>query len=183
MYYKLKPLRDYSEHDVIPFFSLVEPNAPLGLLVTITGSGFVNGQAHGISHNLNANQPNVFTPRWEVKAKVTACPAGQMPLGFTLYEVKENGGFYNKPLMYDSAARWDGQYVISGEGVPICRKGLFLVNIPGTGAAAPKPGMVTVAGPTGEWAAAADGTANAFGKILGAPDADGYTLVAVDFNK
>lgn len=176
---KLKPFRDYSEHDVINLFSLDTANGEAGLLVKVAGSGFINNRVHGIAHNMNPHTPNVFTPRWEVKPKVTRTTTGEAPLGFTLYPVRED--LFGFPNAYHRQLQNEAQAVVSGDAVPVIRKGLFLVGELPSGQV-PAVGKVAVPGPTGSWAVANAGTAKAFGVFLGSPDADGYTLVAIDFN-
>lgn len=180
---KLKPLRDYSEHDVIPFFALDTATGAKGTLVKVAGSGFINNAAHGIAYNLNSSTKNVYTPRWEVKAKVTRTSSGEYPLGFILYDVKETSSF-GTPYMHDPQRKLEAQCVVSGEGNPIVRKGLFMVGDLPTGGLHPLPGRVVVQSTTepGQWAVAAAGTAGAFGVFLGAYDSDNYALVSVDFN-
>ena len=179
---KLKPFRDYSEHDVVNgIFSLDTQTGALGTLVKIAGSGFINGN-NELFTNINSTIPNVYTPRKSTVAKVTRTTSGDRPFGFLLYDVKEVN-FQGVSFAYDPARKAEAQCVISGEAVPVVRKGLFLVAVP-TGQL-PAPGKVLVADNTtaGEWACASAGTAKSFGVCLGSPDADGYTLVAVDFNK
>jgi hypothetical protein len=188
---QLKPFRDYSEHDVVNLFAVQGYSSlPLGTLVTITGSGWVNNANWGIAYNINptTNAGNVYTPRWEVKSKVIPLDSGSnpsgAPLGFTLYDVLEYN-FQGVSFLYDPTRKEEAQAVVSGEAVPIARKGLFLVGgFPtGAGYTTPAPGLVTVPSTTGSWAVAPAGTKGAFGLFLGGPDADGYSLVAVDFNQ
>lgn len=180
---KLKPFRDYSEHDVINLFALDTATGEIGTLVKVAGSGFINGSSHGVAYNINSNLKNVYTPRWEVKAKVTRTASGEKPLGFLLYDVKETN-FQGISFAYDPVRKAEAQVAISGEAVPVARKGTFLVgDLPtGSGYLTPIPGRVAVSDDNGAWKVAAAGTSNAFGVFLGIPDADGYTLVAVDFN-
>lgn len=186
----IKPFNDVSEHDIVNLFAVSGVSSlPLGTLVTVVGSGFVNGASHGIAFNINptTNNGNVYTPRWEVKAKVAVCDSGNasgVPLGFTLYQVQEYN-FQGVSFLYDPVRKVEAQAVVSGEAVPVARKGLFLVGGFPSGTSAPVPGSLATMGATGSWNVVPQGTTglHAFGVFLGAPDADGYSLVAVDFNR
>jgi len=185
----LKPFRDYSEHDVVNLFAVSGVSQlAKGTLVTVVGSGFVNNASWGIAYNINplTNNGNVYTPRWEVKAKVAVADSGNasgLALGFTLYDVQEYN-FQGVYFLYDPVRKEEAQAVVSGEAVPIVRKGLFLVGGFPSGVAAPVAGSLATLGATGSWNVVAQGTTGVkpFGVFLGAPDADGYSLVAVDFN-
>ena len=179
---KLKPFRDYSEHDVINgLFALDTATGALGTLVKISGSGFVGGINETFT-NINTTVPNVYTPRKSVTARVTRAASGDRPIGFLLYDVKEVN-FQGVSFAYDPARKAEAQCVLSGEANAIVRKGLFLVAIPTGSLPAAGKVLVTDSAVAGEWGVAAAGAAKSFGVCLGSPDAQGYTLVAVDFNK
>lgn len=187
---KLKPMRDYSEHDVNNFFTLADPTGAKGTLVTILGSGFVNNASQGIAYNLFPNVPNVYSPRFEVKAKVRQSVSGEKPFGMTLYDTLEVNQF-NYPLLYDPVRKAEAQAVVSGEAVPIVRKGLFLVQVvSGSGIATPQPGTAAVVYGTGQFGVGglyvqvSSGVSGhnpaAFGEYIGAADADGYAPVYIN---
>lgn len=176
-----KPFRDYSEHDVVNLFSLNASSGDKGTLVKIVGNGFINNQSHGIASNMNGGIPNVYTPRYEVKAKVGACPSGVKPFGIQLYDVREKNQF-DYPLIFDPVRKAEMQCVVSGEAVPVVRKGIFLM---GPFASGVNPGPGSGAAPSdagdGDWKVTDSLTAaGCFAEFLGTKDADGYALASVN---
>lgn len=179
---KLKPFRDYSEHDVNNLFALNSATGAKGSPVVIDGSGFINNKSFGTAYNLT-DQPNVYVPRYEVKSKVRLAASGEKPFGIMLYDVKEVNQF-GYPLMFDSTRKAEAQAVVSGEAVSVVRKGMFVVG-PFASGEVPAPGKVAVVKGTGDWGVA-DPTASGynsngtFGEFIGAKDADGYAPVYIN---
>ncbi len=181
----LKPFRDYDEHEVRNLFAIDSGSGLAGQLVKVAGNGFTNTQSHGIWGNINPSVPNSYFPRMEVKAKVTLSMASDTskPFGFMLYDTREQG--FERPLIYDEQRRIEAQAVVSGEAVPVVRKGMFLVG-PWPSGVNPGPGSGVVAGNSGEWNAVAltgissTDAARVFGEFLGTKDPDGYALVDIN---
>jgi hypothetical protein len=190
MAYKLRPFRDYDEHDVLNLFaydttglSAGSINVGAGTLVKIaTGwknydSGVELGGGLEFIGGAGTLQPtNVVSQRYGVTAKVVSSTTGETPVGMTLYGVRdadENGEL----LKYKPRKAAEMQVVIPGQAVPVVTRGIFLVQgVLGT----PAAGGTAYAGGTGQITASTGsaGIANvAIGKFLGAADTNGETLV------
>lgn len=190
MAYKLRPFRDYDEHDVLNLFSYDTTgltagsiNITKGVLVKIaTGwknfdSGVELGGGIEFIGGAGTLQPtNVVSQRYGVTAKVVASTTGETPIGMTLFDVRdadENGEL----LKYYPRKAAEMQAVIPGQAVPVVTRGIFLVQ--GVGGT-PAAGSTAYAGITGTITASTGsaGVANvAIGKFLGAADTNGETLV------
>ena len=190
MAYKLRPFRDYDEHDVLNLFSYDTTgwsagsiSITKGTLVKIaTGwknydSGAELGGGLEFIGGAGTLQPaNVVSQRYGVPAKVVYSNTGETPIGLMLYDVKdadENGEL----LKYKPRKAAEMQAVIPGQAVPVVTRGIFLVQgVLGT----PTAGGTAYAGGTGQITAS---TGNypisnvAIGKFLGAADVNGETLV------
>lgn len=182
----LKPLRDYSEHDVVNFFSLNELTGAKGSIVKIVGNGFISDSNKGIASDLASIASNdAYSPRYEVTAKVGFAGASevQKPFGMMLYDVKEVNQF-GYPLLYDKQRKLEAQAVVSGDAVPIVRKGIFLVK-PDSGTPAAGSGIAPAAGGAAKVVdlKVAAQSSGAFGEFLGTADTDGYALVSLNFYK
>ena len=193
MAYKLRPFRDYDEHDVLNLFAYDTTgltagsiNVTKGVLVKVaTGwknydSGVELGGGLEYIGGAGTLQPaNVVSQRYGVTAKVVASSTGETPIGMTLFDVRdadENGEL----LKYYPRKAAEMQAVIPGQAVPVVTRGIFLVqSVGGT----PAAGGVAYAGITGT-ITASTGTfpiSNiAIGKFLGAADTNGETLVKLD---
>ena len=190
MAYKLRPFRDYDEHDVLNLFSydttgLTAGSSSItkGTLVKIaTGwknydSGVELGGGLEFIGSAGTLAPgNVVSQRYGVTAKVVVSTTGETPIGMMLYDVRdadENGEL----LKYKPRKAAEMQAVIPGQAVPVVTRGIFLVQgVLGT----PSAGGTAYAGGTGQITASTGsaGIANvAIGKFLGAADTNGETLV------
>lgn len=190
MAYKLRPFRDYDEHDVINLFSYDTTGLTAGSIDIVAGtlvkiatgwknydSGVELGGGLEFIGGAGTLQPtNVVSQRYGVTAKVVRSTSGETPIGITLYGVKdadENGEL----LKYKPRKAAEMQVVIPGQAVPVATRGIFLVqSVGGT----PTAGGTAYAG-TGGQITSSTGTnpiANvAIGKFLGAADTNGETLV------
>lgn len=193
MAYKLRPFRDYDEHDVLNLFSYDTTglsagsiNITKGSLVKIaTGwknydSGVDLGGGIEFIGGAGTLQPtNVVSQRYGVTAKVVVSTTGETPIGMTLFDVRdadENGEL----LKYYPRKAAEMQAVIPGQAVPVVTRGIFLVQgVLGS----PSAGGTAYAGGTGQITSSTGigGIANvAIGKFLGAADTNGETLVKLD---
>lgn len=193
MAYKLRPFRDYDEHDVLNLFSYDTTgltagsiNITKGSLVKIaTGwknydSGVDLGGGIEFIGGAGTLQPtNVVSQRYGVTAKVVVSNTGETPIGMTLFDVRdadENGEL----LKYYPRKAAEMQAVIPGQAVPVVTRGIFLVQgVLGS----PTAGGTAYAGGTGQITSSTGigGIANvAIGKFLGAADTNGETLVKLD---
>jgi len=190
MAYKLRPFRDYDEHDVLNLFAYDTTGLNAGSISITKGSlvkiatGWKNydsgvelgGGIEFIGGAGTLQPTNVVSQRYGVTAKVVTSTTGETPVGMMLYDVKdvdENGEL----LKYNPRKAAEMQAVIPGQAVPVVTRGIFLVQgVLGS----PTAGGVAYAGGTGQ-ITSSTGTAGvlnvAIGKFLGAPDTNSETLV------
>ena len=186
---QLGPFRDYNEHDVINVFAVSGYNGNLtlnrGTLVKIAGNGFKLDEASAIEFigNPSAFSPsNVVSQRYGAIPKVTTTSASDVPIGMTLFDIREtdeNGEL----LKFRPRKAAEMEAVISGQAVPIVRRGLFAYSGILTGAGQADPGATASAVAAG--AALYPGTAaltsyatgTRIGTAMGATDARGFTVV------
>lgn len=178
---RLKPFRILDPVDEVNLFGLTTvQTGSMATPVTIHGSGFNPSAAStSIFGNLFPNIPNVYSPRHQVNSWVRPATSGEAPFGITLYDQVEVNQF-NYSLLYDKQRKLERQAVLSGEAMPIARKGTFHVG-PWASTDNPAPGkfVVVSTGTVGDWAISNTST-NSFGKFLGPKDSDGYAIVSID---
>ncbi len=184
-----KPFRDYSEHDVLNLFkfSSAVGTGSRATPVVISNSGWNTSLAvPRIALNLAANQNNgnAYSPRWDIYPAVRPAVSGEKPIGLTLYDTKEVNQF-NYPLIYDKQRREEAQAVVSGQAVPVVRKGLFLIG-PFFSGDTPAPGKFLAVRNTGDFGVSNTPTGASgnplpvFGEFLGTKDNDGYVLTHIN---
>ena len=178
---QLKPFRDYSEHDVLNLFTL-DGEYPAGTFVTAKADGFVSD-----ANPLFADDSFVegsLSARFTVPAIAKACdpntPANKV-IGMTLKDLKnrdENG----YPLKWEPKKAAERDVVISGEAVPIVRRGVFLykgIESVGQINFGDQLGISAVGG-TRLVVLDAPSSNLVVGRTLGTPDKDGFTLIQID---
>ena len=190
---RLKPFRDYSEHDVINLFAFGDPNQALGTTdVVYAGScvkvltGRSNTNELSQIGNVGAGYANTVSTRWGVTADVQYTDGGadEAALGITLYDVREydeNG----EKLAFNPRKQEELQCSLTGQAVPIATRGVFLMA---TGAWSSSAGIlqdndVFATGDGKVTNLGAKATNNRIGRTLGGPDADGSVLVKFDFTQ
>ena len=190
---RLKPFRDYSEHDVINLFAFGDHAVTLGTTdVVYAGScvkvrtGWQNTDELSMIDNVGAAYNNTVSKRWGVAAEVEYTDGGadEAALGITLYDVREydeNG----EKLAFNPRKQAELQASLTGQAVPIATRGLFLMA---TGAWDTSPGVVFNQDvfATGDGKVTTKGNKsdnNRIGRTLGNPDADGSVLVRFDFTQ
>jgi hypothetical protein len=173
----IRPFRDYSEHEVVNLFAL-EGESNKGTFVTAAASGFdlSSEAAFGDDSFINGT----VSARFNVANKVVAAPSGTVPamvLGMTLKDVKsvdENG----YPLKFEPRKAAERDVVISGEAVPVVKRGVFLysgvVGTPAFGS-----GLAVSDAGDGSLKVVAPGSASAVAKALGPKDANGFVLIDI----
>ncbi len=186
---KLKPLRQYSELDVIPWCSLHNETGGKGSLVTMQNSGIVMDQStYSVFSNLaatltNGVSNNAYSPLYYVRNKVKLATSGEFPVGMMLYDVL-SVNLFGTNYRYDQDRAKEREAVSSGDPVPVVQRGYFLINV-GTGLTVSGNGSSflqvsdTVAG---GYKVASSATASC-GEFLGPQDADGYALVYLNTHK
>ena len=177
---KLKPFNDVDEHNIINLFAFNASSGNKGSLVTITNaSGFVSNQE--LTTTSLTSEPNVVSLRYSVPARVRYAASGEGKgevLGMMLYDTRESD-YLGRPLIYDPTRKAEAQAVVSGEAVPVVRRGMFLISgmvgTPGAGS-----GAQAADDDSGDFLVLAPGDANSVGTFLGSVDANGYALFLLD---
>lgn len=185
----LKPYRNYNEHDVIDTFAHVDGSANKGSLVSIvTAAGNTNvwnGPASPATPHIDVfgaltNVPTrAYAVRHEVTWKVKNAYSGEVPLGFLLYDVRENNIFGEKLIFKPRHERIEKDLVVSGEAAPVVTRGLFKINgFVGT----PGPNSGAVPALTSGYVLVTATTTDSanVGKFLTSADADGYALFKLE---
>ena len=190
---RLMPFRDYSEHEVINLFAFGDDAASLGTTDVIQAgsvvkvkTGWQNDQETEFIGNVGAGYNNTVSQRYGVTAEVEYTDGGadEAALGITLYDVREydeNG----EALKFNPRKAAELQAVLTGQAVPVCTKGLFLMAT-GAFAGANSVAINMDVFATGDGKITTVGnkdTNNRIGRTLGGPDADGSVLVKFDFTQ
>ncbi len=186
---KLAPGWQISPYDVLNgMFAATTDTLPAGTFVTIasavgnhavTGSGatpFVT-----VDRKVSSAPSYAYSPYWGVKDTVRAALSGEPVLGVTMYDVAETNAFGESYRRLPDYARQEQQVVLSGEAVPIAKRGLIRTNnIFGT---APSAG-------TGAYVSSGQlrvgnyftlkASGQCVGKFLSAVDNQGYAMFQVE---
>lgn len=142
---KLAPFRDYNEHDVINVYAVSGYTATTatildrGTIVQVAGDGFRLDQSSPtefLGNPSDFSPTNVVSQRYGVFPKVIPVTTGTsvVPIGMTLFDVREtdeNGEL----LKFRPRKAAELEAVISGQAMPLVRKGLFGYSGITTGAA------------------------------------------------
>lgn len=138
MAHNLRPLRQYSENEVVNFFAYsgnAEDSSVVltkGAVVKVQAPGF-NPQIASLSTpnqmlgDVGASYINTVSERYGVGSKVSLASSGQAPLGLTLVDVREldeNG----EKLVFNPRKAAEMGVVISGQAVPVLTRGLVLYS-------------------------------------------------------
>lgn len=177
----IRPFRDYSEHEVVNLFAL-QGEGNKGTFVTAVGSGFDLNTPSAFDEN--SSIAGTVSSRFNVPHKLKAAPSGTAPamiLGMTLKDVKsvdENG----YPLKFEPRKAAERDLVISGEAVPVVKRGVFLysgIAEPGGSKCAFGSGLAVSDADDGSLKVVAAGSALAVAKALGPKDANGFALIEI----
>jgi hypothetical protein len=173
----LRPLRDYDEHEVLPFYTW-SGNLPVnkGTIVKLVGSGLTN-QNLQLAGAIGSTYPGVVSERWTVVPQVaTVSATGDKPIGMLLFDgrtVDENG----ENLLFRPRKAAEMQAFTSGQAVPVVTRGLFQYSgVSGTVVAGAdayfnyNDGSLTTEGRPEQ----------KVGRFLGAKDTNGYAYVKID---
>lgn len=196
----LKPFRDYSEHDVINMFAFdgaPDANGVIATKGTVVKIANANGvqpvstSALGtevVELDLPAGSTynNTVSYRYSAVPKVSKATYTDVPLGITLYDVREldeNG----EKLSFNPRKAAEMNAVVSGQAVPVLTRGILLYEglnttlIPTTAVAGD---TLYVHSTAGELSTLDAGSAPAVGKLLGKPvsvNGKGVALIQVQF--
>jgi len=190
---RLKPFRDYDEHEVVNLFAFADSAQALGTTdVVYAGScvkvkeGWTNTDETQFLGNVGAGYNNTVSQRYGVNATVEYTDGGadEAALGITLYDVREfdeNG----EALKFNPRKQAELQASLSGQAVPICTRGLFLMATGSwTNSANVAINMDVFATGDGKITTHGDKAVNnRIGRTLGGADADGSVLVKFDFTQ
>ena len=190
---RLMPFRDYDEHEVVNLFAFGDDAVSLGTSdVVYAGSvvkvktGWTNSDETQFLGNVGAGFNNTVSQRYGVSAEVEYTDGGadEAALGITLYDVREydeNG----EALKFNPRKAAELQAVLSGQAVPVCTRGLFLMPTGcWTSSANAAINMDVFATGNGQLTLAGNkANDNRIGRTLGGPDADGSVLVKFDFTQ
>ena len=187
---RLRPFRDYDEHDVLNLFAFGDDAVALGVSdVVYAGSvvkiktGWSNSdETQDMIGNVGAGYDNTVSQRWGVTAEVEYCNGGaETPLGITLFDVREYDE-NQEALKFNPRKQDELQAVLTGQAVPVATKGTFLFA---TGAwvadgAAVAAGDSIYASGNGQVTPTLASVNTKVGKALGGPDSDGAVLVKLE---
>ena len=187
---RLRPFRDYDEHDVLNLFAFGDDAVSLGTTdVVYAGSvvkiktGWKNDdETQDMIGNVGAGYDNTVSQRWGVTAEVEYCNGGaETPLGITLFDVREYDE-NEEALKFNPRKQDELQAVLTGQAVPVATKGTFLFA---TGAwvangAAVAAGASIYTSGDGQVTPTLQGANTKIGKALGGPDSDGAVLVKLE---
>lgn len=185
----LAAYRQYSETDVINgLFTLVTATGSKGVFLSITGnSGITTGvnptNNDGWGPSIVPGQPNTYSSRYQVNALVTPTPSGSTPIGMQLWDMIELNPF-GEMLLFRPVEQAERQCVLSGQAVPIVRRGIFnIIGVSGT----PSGGAFGTARNGALWALpSVPNFINTYtgdvyaGKFLGTTGRDGGALFLLD---
>ena len=184
---RLMPFRDYDEHDVINLFAFGDTAVTLNTTTTVQAgsivkikTGWSNTDETQLLTDVGSSYNNVVSQRYGVNAKVEYCNGGpsEVPLGITLYDVRENDE-NGELLKFNPQKAAELQAAISGQAVPIATKGVFLFATGAfTAADALEAGSTLYATGNGQLSPTQGGVK--VGKALGDSDADGSVLVKIE---
>jgi hypothetical protein len=179
----LRPLRDISDHEIIPFFAFSGTYPTLkGTPVKIV-SGFYADQAGPSSYgSVGATYQNFISNRYGVQAQVGVCTAsGDNVVGFLLYDARETDENGEKLILHpDKAERMQARP--SGWAIPIVRRGF--VEYSGAHAANAKGGETAYLFNDGSTITTTGSStlSTKVGKFYGPMDSNGYIMVHLDVN-
>lgn len=178
---KLRPYRQYSEHDVINGLFSYSGSAPVnaGTIVKITAN--YKEESGNISDfsdlsTIDNTVSSLFSCIGSV-TKVVNYDDIPKPIGIllkTVMEFDENG----IPLIHEPRKAAERDVVLPHQAVPILTRGMVLINDIDISAGEPEPGDAVYVGNNGVFAT--DG-AIVVGKFLSTLDADDYCLISFDF--
>jgi hypothetical protein len=173
---RIKPFRDYSEHDVLNLFAFDQASGDRGTVVKLN-TAWTNEDNTVFAPVVPGNSyPNTVSNRYAVTARVTTAGTGDVPVGIMLYDTREydeNG----EPLLFRPQKLIEMQAVLSGNIVPILRRGMILIS--GT-QGTPGIGSGIYVGANGIVTTTGNANATLIGRFLGSGDTHGYALASIN---
>ncbi len=138
---RILPFRQYSDHDVVNMYSIIDSDVldsttgtgagDAGVFVKVSDGNFDNDPVTYQTNSYlgNTSYPFLGTTEMypEVNIKVTGNTSGQVPLGMTLYQTAKNDENGEK-LLYNPQKQEELQAMLPGQAVPIATKGIFTLS-------------------------------------------------------
>lgn len=176
---KLKPFRDYSEHDVINMFSYPE-TANAGTLVKID-TNWKDSYAEGLLlTNLSSTNNTISSSFAPVGKLLQTTASTDLAIGILLKDVREydeNG----KPLVYEPQLLAERNAVVPQQAVPVLTRGLILINdIQAVGGNYPAIGAAAYVGTSGRIATSGVNRIGTFLSTVSENTSSGYCLVRLN---
>ena len=181
---RILPFRQYSEHDVVNLYSVIDSDVndattdagagDAGFFVKVSAGNFDDDP---VTYQTNSylgktDYPFVGTTEMypEVNLKVTGSSSGEIPLGLTLYQTAKNDENGEK-LLYHPQKAVELQALLPGQAVPVLTKGIVtLAQAAFDGSAsdyAPGSAIIASNNTVGKITGATRGDSNTFGHVLG----------------
>ena len=176
----LRPLQQYSEHDVINFFAYSGDSTLVrkGTAVKVQGAGFKADSTNPVEMlgNPGASYTNTVSQRYGAVPKVAAAVSGDKVIGFTLLDIRETDENGEK-LVYNPRKAAEMNVVISGQAVPVLTRGVVLYSGLAAGSAGDNVYLhATVAGDL----STTNTGGTKVGKLLGDLDANNVALLKIE---
>jgi len=135
---RILPFRQYSDHDVVNMYSIIDSDVldsttgtgagDAGVFVKVSDGNFDNDPVTYQTNSYlgNTNYPYLGTTEMypEVNIKVTGAKGEDHALGLTLYQTAKNDENGEK-LLYNPQKQEELQAMLPGQAVPIATKGIF----------------------------------------------------------
>lgn len=124
----LKPFRDYDPHEVVNLFAHNDASVNKGTFVKLNGNTDPDATPMQFAVSLE-NVPSYAKSMRAVNPwRVETAASGERPFGMLLYDVREENVFGEKYMYRPRHDRSEQQIVLSGETIPIVRRGMFEIN-------------------------------------------------------
>ena len=177
----IKPFRGYGEHEVINMFAFDLETVNKGTFVKVLGNGWKNSDDIlniTSATSVGTSYSNVVSDRYSTTARVTTAGTGDVGkvIGMLLNDVRETDENGEK-LIFNPRKAAELSAVVSGQTVPILKRGIVLAYA--TGASAGNAAYINTLGEL-ESNAAIHGSYVKVGTYLGSADDDGYALLNLD---
>ena len=181
----LRPLQDYSPHDVVNLFSWSGTvPAYKGTMVKMLSSGWRSQDEPVEMFSAAGNSySNTVSQRYRTTAQIGVCGSGSagtkdIPLGMLLYDVRETDENGEK-LLYHPRKAAENDWVISGQAAPVLTRGVVLYSGATLASDPPTLGEAVYTSPDGELTSAST-LGTTVGKTLGLLDARNHILLKLE---
>jgi len=183
---RILPFRQYSEHDVVNLYSVIDSDVcasttpsdsaigDAGVFVKVSAGNFDDDPISYTSNSYlgKTDYPFVGTQEMypQVNLKITGSTSGDIPLGLTLYQTAKNDENGEK-LLYHPQKAVELQALLLGQAVPVLTKGIVTLAATAfdgaVGTYGLGSGIVASAITDGKITGALRSDSNVFGHVLG----------------